>query len=65
MIEEVREVDRPDAQAADRRNDRRFSYKKRFTQAFHERLQNLDEDKYLQDVVGELARHWAEGNSRV
>ncbi len=58
--EEVREVERdiPEMQ----RDKPRFNYKKRFSKAFDERLQKLDQDPFLKDVADTVAEHHAAGD---
>lgn len=60
-VEEVREVERPDIHDDLQRDKPRFTYKKRFAQAFHERLHGAEEDKFLQEVAEGLGRQWAQG----
>jgi len=40
------------------RDKPRFTYKKRFSGARHERLHDMTEDKFLQDVADQVGDHW-------
>ena len=61
LVDEVREVERPDINDDLQRDKPRFTYKKRFAQAFHERLQDAEQDKFLREVADDLDRHWKQG----
>lgn len=61
LVDEVREVERPDINDDLQRDKPRFTYKKRFAQAFHERLQGAEQDKFLREVADDLDRHWKQG----
>ncbi len=59
VAEEVKGIDRdiPEMQ----RDKPRFTYKKRFSQTHHERLQSLDNDEFFKEIAGVIADHWKTG----
>lgn len=40
----------------------RFTYKKEFSQSWHERLKDLSDDGFFKEVAGAIATHWKDGN---
>jgi peptide subunit release factor 1 (eRF1) len=61
VAESVGGVDRPippDTQ----RDKPRFTYKKRFSQTRHERLQDIDDDGFLKTVIDTIKQHWGQNN---
>jgi peptide chain release factor subunit 1 len=55
----VRDLERREAEEAYQRDKPRFTYKKRFARAQHERLHSTDEDRFLHEVCEVVARQWA------
>jgi len=56
----VREVER-DIDEDTQRDKPRFTYKKRFSGAHHERLHDMTEDKFLQEVAEQVGGHFRTG----
>lgn len=54
----VRDVVRDDVHERFERDKPRFTFKKRFAQARHERLFGLDDDKFLKSVAEAVDAHW-------
>lgn len=61
VVEPVRDLERPDVDEPIQRDKPRFTYKKRFAQTRHERLQAPEDDKFLQDVAQFIEQHWRSG----
>jgi protein required for attachment to host cells len=60
----VRDLKRDDVGQAIQRDKPRFTYKKRFARAQHERLFGVADDGFLKEVVGAVRDHWAAGHFR-
>jgi hypothetical protein len=54
----VRDLERRDAAEAYQRDKPRFTYKKRFARAQHERLRSTDEDRFLHEVCQAVVEEW-------
>ncbi len=54
----VADVVREDAHQEIQRDKPRFTYKKRFAQAWHERLFGLEDDRFLKSAAEAVAEHW-------
>ncbi len=57
VTEEVREIQK-DVDQDIQRDKPRFTYKKRFTKARHERLHALEDDAFFKQAVEDIAEHW-------
>jgi peptide subunit release factor 1 (eRF1) len=54
----VRDIERQDAHEVYQRDKPRFTYKKRFARAQHERLHALEDDGFFRTVAGAVAEEW-------
>ncbi|MGC8644424.1 MAG: host attachment protein [Isosphaeraceae bacterium] len=54
----VRDVERQDVHVTFQRDKPRFTYKKRFARAQHERLHALEDDAFFRKVAGAVAEEW-------
>jgi protein required for attachment to host cells len=54
----VRELERKDAEEPYQRDKPRFTYKKRFARAQHERLHSTEEDRFLHEVCEVVQQQW-------
>jgi hypothetical protein len=58
----VRDLQREDAGQAIQRDKPRFTFKKRYAHALHERLFGLADDRFFKEVAEAIRDHWAAGH---
>lgn len=61
LPERVRDLERADLHEQFQRDKPRFTYKKRFAKAEHERLHGVDDDRFLRDVARMIEDHYRGG----